>query len=653
MNLQRVLRGTNGTYVDIGPVDQLRLAVMDFTVEAWIKTAANTMPFLVLLGAQSSATALRLCVESGRLVMYGSDVGASGNIILQPDRWYHIAFRHVRASGERSLFVNGILDRKFAGLPPPGGSGAAFVGRASSAAQMNTCVAEFRVWGYARTSAQIRETMFRRLSGAEAGLMRYLPLDDGAGNMVRDGRPQAPSATIYNAFTWENLNDLILRKGTGKAVERAVVSRFDSAGARVECFADALTQPSVVEAWVRPTNAGAPDASPIVSKREGGSGFELGASTTHASFQVWIGGQVYPLQADGLEPGFWNHVAGYCNGSTLALYVNGIRRQSMAIPTPASAAGPLMLGRNAAGDRQYRGDMAEVRLWSTPFEPIDRMYQRSHHTALVASWRLEADGRDHSANARDGQVLGARWALSELPLADSNDVLLAGMQLPEQLSLVTAQLNERELAVGTLTKQLATANDTVKQQVSQIQTLQTTISNNQKQIADLQADIQALSAAGGAQTSYQKLYTNAHEEILRARAELAKSGQTYSLGKVTFDMKMLPGPGGIGMSFPQLADLKGLDSTLLSSVHFEFDSQEEKPPPAPVLDKIPSLLGYTEAMARRKIAEAGYLVEVSSQAVVSSPDKPVEVDRVVNQYPRPGTNAKLGTSILIFIGRES
>ena len=64
-------------------------------------------------------------------------------------------------------------------------------------------MAEVQLWDHALTPTQIQENMFRCLTGAEAGLAGYWPLDEGGGRWVYDRRtPAGNTGIIANGTTW-------------------------------------------------------------------------------------------------------------------------------------------------------------------------------------------------------------------------------------------------------------------------------------------------------------------------------------------------------------------------------------------------------------------------------------------------------------------
>jgi hypothetical protein len=168
-----------------------------------------------------------------------------------------------------------------------------------------------------------------------------------------------------------------------------------------------------------------------------------------------------------------------------------------------------------------------------------------------------------------------------------------------------------------------------------------------------------LAKGGGARTTLQDFVQNANDSIKRAREELRRQGSAYNLERVSLEVKMLPGPAGEGMYFPQLEQITGappgqqLDPNHLSVLSLEFTAGEPQERPQIPESNVPSVIGYTEIMARRKLADAGFQVARDYQAVVQKAGEVVLADRVVDQLPRQGERWPLGGAVTIFIGREA
>jgi hypothetical protein len=170
-------------------------------------------------------------------------------------------------------------------------------------------------------------------------------------------------------------------------------------------------------------------------------------------------------------------------------------------------------------------------------------------------------------------------------------------------------------------------------------------------IHDLQAKVSDMEAAR-AQTSLEDFVKNANKEITRAREKLSNEGSKYALGRVSLEIKMVPGPGGVGMKFPSMDEMKGLGTTQLSTLAVDFEAQDTNENKVTEI-VVPAVLGYTEVMARRKLVEAGLLVDISYQAVKEVPGRTIDADRVVNQVPKAGEKAPPGGYVTIFLGRKS
>lgn len=114
------------------------------------------------------------------------------------DRWTHIAA--VTGPGGMRLYLNGRL----MGTNAYTGSFSAlrdernYLGNLNYSAQPNANfdgeIDEFRVWFVERTQEQIRETMFRRLTGAEKGLFGLWSFDDGT---ARDLTPNGNHGVFH------------------------------------------------------------------------------------------------------------------------------------------------------------------------------------------------------------------------------------------------------------------------------------------------------------------------------------------------------------------------------------------------------------------------------------------------------------------------
>ena len=186
----------NGSYVELPP--NIFKELTQATVEVWAKWDAfrsYSRIFEFGAGWQSMNLINHERTADLRLNLYAkhaqADPSARHQIrvpgILRTNEWIHLA----ALSGPRGmkLFVNGVL----VGQHTNGASFADieafqtnYLGRGLTGNPTDRDfrgeIDELRVWDHRRTTAQIRENMFKRLTGKEEGLTHLWNFDDGTAN---------------------------------------------------------------------------------------------------------------------------------------------------------------------------------------------------------------------------------------------------------------------------------------------------------------------------------------------------------------------------------------------------------------------------------------------------------------------------------------
>jgi hypothetical protein len=695
-------------YVTLATVDELALAGSDFTLEAWIKPQAlrNEVDLPIIgVGLPSPNTGLQFLVRNGRLYGALNENAIIGNTPLQSDVWFHVAFRYTAATGEQVLLVNGVLDAQARSAALTPSSTVLWIGGAGSVNYFQGVITEVRLWHEARTNAQIQTNLYRRLSGQEQNLAGYWPLNEGAGLLARDRREPlidsrgqpipivAHDGTIARE-TWNASDDVPLRLlAPGLEALAVIVAELSGTDAGLEVPnqpALAITNSVTAEAWVRPSASGsALESSPVLSMYSGTKGWELRCGNGQCSFVVAMNTTPSEVTSLDLVANTWVHVAAVYDGQQLALYVNGVRKSIMPLTgsiTPYP--GALGIGYNTYwGDRRFGGQLAEVRLWNracTQLEIQQGLFSRraGDENGLIAVWSLEGDGSTINEALNATPHGNVTWTYAGVPLpdtpADEPDTTTPATGLRAQLTAARArnallvqqnkELTEaKRLQEEQFAKQLEQLQQTrdeltrrlneLSQQVKQIESDKTELAKNNARLINEKAE---LVKGGGARTTLQDFVQNANDSIKRARAELRRQGSSYSLERVSLEVKMLPGPAGEGMFFPQQEDLVGgednpggLDPNHLSQLSLEFAANEPPEKPQIVPLTVPSVIGYTELMARRKLTEAGFQITRDFQAVIQKANEPIQADRVVDQLPRAGEKWPPGGAVTIFIGRET
>ncbi len=129
--------------------------------------------------------------------------------VIQPGVWAHVAVVRDRAAGQMRIYINGVLMRE-QGMSMQTGlatDSPLQIGWSREAetnyAALEGSVDDVRIWSTARTGAEIADTYQQALTGNEAGLVLYLPLDSvAAGGTTPDASPSGlPAMLVHKAPT--------------------------------------------------------------------------------------------------------------------------------------------------------------------------------------------------------------------------------------------------------------------------------------------------------------------------------------------------------------------------------------------------------------------------------------------------------------------
>ena len=168
------------------------------TIELWVK------PFLRgTIAAHYGFYRLNF-LENGRpkftvLTYNGPAPTISGSAPLATDRWTHIACTYDNRTEQLKMYINGELEATGTSMTstdswrwgPKLGQfvlvkADSIVGDDPTPTLFQGQLDEIRVWSKARTAEEIRATMRMRLSGNEAGLITYYPMEEGEGEILSD-----------------------------------------------------------------------------------------------------------------------------------------------------------------------------------------------------------------------------------------------------------------------------------------------------------------------------------------------------------------------------------------------------------------------------------------------------------------------------------
>lgn len=248
------------------------------------------------------------------------------------------------------------------------------------------------------------------LSGQSSpGLVAYYNFNEGSGQVLHDSSGNGNNGTITGA-AWTGFG------ASGGALV------FNGSGNWVEVPQSASLQLGAgmtLEAWVRPAalggwanvvvNSPSPDASyGLYASSQGGSLPAATAAICGASCYATVSGTA-PLALNA-----WTHLAAVYDGTTLSLYINGVKiagRAQTGTPVPSSTS--LFIGGSSysAWSRYFNGAIDELRIYNRPLTAgeigTDMGLPPASFAVVPTAVTLHAsESRQFSANGP------ANWSLS-------------------------------------------------------------------------------------------------------------------------------------------------------------------------------------------------------------------------------------------------
>ena len=216
--------------------------------------------------------------------------------------------------------------------------------------------------GNVQTSAPVSVTVDNSVP-APAGLVAAFGFDEAAGGTVVDRSPNGNVGTISGAtralagrfggaLSFDGVNDW--------------VSVADSASLD-------LTTGMTLEAWVRPSAAGAPWRTVLIKEQPGNLVYALYSNegSNRPSAHIFVGDDRDVRGAAGAVPtGAWTHLAATYDGATMRLFVGGVQVATRAQPGAIlSSTGALRIGGNAVWPEWFQGLIDEVRVYNRALTP--------------------------------------------------------------------------------------------------------------------------------------------------------------------------------------------------------------------------------------------------------------------------------------------
>lgn len=197
----------------------------------------------------------------------------------------------------------------------------------------------------------------------DAGLVLYLPFDEGSGAMANDESNNGDNGALINGPTWVDGK-------YGKAVAFNGVSQYvrvpDAENLRLAQF--------TVELWIKSNiEPGTDMVREVIGRRVGQENYCFNWSHYDPDwmcawgFQGTDGGWYLCKYSTGVHAEVWYHLAATYNGSVLKAYLDGLLDNSSVInKTPRTDSGDLFVSHP---DRAVNGIVDEVRIYNRPLTP--------------------------------------------------------------------------------------------------------------------------------------------------------------------------------------------------------------------------------------------------------------------------------------------
>ncbi|KAB2925396.1 MAG: T9SS type A sorting domain-containing protein, partial [Bacteroidetes bacterium] len=163
-----------------------------FTYEVWVKPASIGSQMVVLDHGEDY---LWIALDAtgkffGRVYdnNAASDIDITGTTTAVAGQWYHVVLTGAEGSPAK-LYVNGVLEATSSGNIGALMTGMQWFYPATDYFEnyyYSGDIDEIRIWGDVRTQSEIRENMFKTLSGIPADLLHYWQFNEGSGSTVVD-----------------------------------------------------------------------------------------------------------------------------------------------------------------------------------------------------------------------------------------------------------------------------------------------------------------------------------------------------------------------------------------------------------------------------------------------------------------------------------
>jgi hypothetical protein len=295
-------------------------------------------------------------------------------------------------------------------------------------------LAEVRLWSTPLSDDELAANARVVLTGREAGLLAYWPLDEGTGTVVRDRAVGDGVHGTLAGVDWAGCTANLGNLGS------AVLGLPGRGGAHVTCPTVAIARTSfTVELWARRSGANLAGAQYAITMGTlaTSQGLHIGFRSTGVFTLAFFYDDVDTPES--YTDTDWHHWCCVYDRPTRAqrIYRDGVKVAERTANGDFTGTGPLQIGRGLASNADYfLGELADVRIWNrarTEAELRADLHLRLSGTeaGLIAYYPLDAhaaSGEVHDkVNGGIGALHGSARLLltTDMPAAGASDLVAA------------------------------------------------------------------------------------------------------------------------------------------------------------------------------------------------------------------------------------
>lgn len=219
-------------------------------------------------------------------------------------------------------------------------------------------------------------------------------------------------------------------------------------------------------------------------------------------------------------------------------------------------------------------------------------------------------------------------------------------QLKNEKSVLSQKVSSLQSQVSNITLERDSA-------ITQKAALESEVLKKNQRVSELQSELEAKSPKD---TPINQLFENTGMQLEQAHNKLSSGRKHFSLGKVSMELKVLPGQSGSSVRVADAELINEVGADALSTVKIEFNDDSVSATSAHQdIDNItvPDLSGYTKALAERTIHGLGLISQWQVENIVEADTHSAMNGRIIRQSPVAGTLVNKRTEVVLTLAKAA